>query len=853
MNPDSAVAGTGRRLLLVLVTVTAMLMSGLAWPSTARGDVGVPVTYLGHAYPSSVDRPTENKPQSKLWYLDGAWWALMVDADDSLVHIHELMPDHTWRDTGTQVDSRVNSTGDALWSAKDNKLYVASRAYGSNLQVNGFSYTPATRSWSVAAGFPVTVDSGGGSESATLDQDSLGRLWVTYTRASRVWVAHSGPDRTAWTAGFQPPVPDTVIKSDDLSALIAFGTSIGVLWSDQESGAFRFAIHDDAAGDNVWRVEDVPMAADDHVNLKQLVGDQQGRIFAAIKTAADESATASPSDTLVGVLTRTPGADGVGSWRLAPAGTIADDHTRPIIMIDETNRELYFFATGPGGDIYYKRSPLSAIAFPPGHGERFVDTTASLNNASGAKDPVTSQTGMVILAVADGLKRYVHAEMELAGGSVDARPTATTSPAAGATGVPVGADVVATFSEPVQGVSTSTFQVKDPSGTVVPATVSPGSGNQWILGPASDLAAGTVYTATLTGGSAGIRDTAGNPLSPDPLTWSFTTAAGTSNAAPTATTNPATGATGVSVTADITATFSEAVQAVSGSTFTLRADATGAAVSAAVAYDTTTRVATLNPGASLAAGTRYTATLTGGPDAIRDMENAPLSTLTWSFTTASSSSDSAAPFVKSRNPAVDATRISLGTNVTATFNEIVQGVDTATFTLRNTATGATVAAVVSRSGTTNTWILDPSASLAADTRYTATLTGGPTGVRDMANNPLSTYTWSFLTGPAPKVSARTPADGATGVSRTGNIAATFSEAVQGVSTATFTLKNTGTGATVTAGVVRNGSTNQWVLDPAAALTASTVYTATLTGGPAGIKDLAGNPLATVTWKFTTGA
>lgn len=852
MDPDLVEerAGARRRLLLALAVTAALLLSGLVSPAAAQGAVGVPVSYLGHAYDSTVNRPSENKPQSKLWYLDGAWWALMVDAGGTLVHIHELMPDHTWRNTGTRVDDRVNSSGDALWSSRDGRLYVASRADGSNLKVNAFTYDPAGRSWSVVAGFPVTVNSGGGSESATLDQDSLGRLWVTYTRASRIWVAHSGTDRTTWTAGFQPSVPDTVIKSDDISALIAFGSSIGVLWSDQESGAFRFAIHDDAAADSVWRVENVPMAADDHINLKQLVGDQQGRIFAAIKTSADEAATASPSDTLVGVLTRTPGADGVGSWSLVPAGTIADDHTRPIIMIDETNRELYFFATGPGsgGDIYYKKSPLSAISFPAGRGAKFVDTAPVLNNASGAKDPVNAQTGMVILAVADGQKRYAHAEMELAGGT-DQAPTATVSPAADQTGVPVDGNVVATFSEPVQGVNTSTFQLKNPAGAVVQATVTQGSGNAWILDPAAALAAGTVYTATLTGGSTAIRDLANNPLATS--SWSFTTAPAT-DPAPTATTSPAAGATGFDVTRNVTATFSEAVQGVSGTTFTLRNAAAGTAVPAAVSYDATSRVATLNPDANLAAGTKYTATLTGGSGAIRDLAGNPLATFSWDFTTAPASGDTVRPTVKSRNPAVDATRISLGTNVTATFSEAVQGVDTASFTLKNAATGAPVTATVYRSGTTNTWILDPSANLAADTRYTATLTGGPTAIRDLANNELAgPVSWSFLTGPAPKVSARTPASGATGVSPTGNVTATFSEAVQGVSGTTFTLKNSATGAVVTATVARNGTTNQWILDPGATLAAGTGYTVTVTGGPTGIKDLAGNPLATVSWKFTT--
>jgi len=56
-------------------------------------------------------------------------------------------------------------------------------------------------------------------------------------------------------------------------------------------------------------------------------------------------------------------------------------------------------------------------------------------------------------------------------------------------------------------------------------------------------------------------------------------------------------------------------------------------MAAAVTYNATTRVLTLNPNATLAANTKYTVTLTGGPAAIRDAAGNPLATTTWSFTT----------------------------------------------------------------------------------------------------------------------------------------------------------------------------------------------------------------------------
>ena len=100
---------------------------------------------------------------------------------------------------------------------------------------------------------------------------------------------------------------------------------------------------------------------------------------------------------------------------------------------------------------------------------------------------------------------------------------------------------------------------------------------------------------------------------------------------------PAAGATGVSRTANITATFSEAMNAASitPSSFELLT-ATGAAVSSAVSYNSTTRMATLNPNASLAASASYTARIRGGgtdPRVKDTAGNALVATQSWSFRT----------------------------------------------------------------------------------------------------------------------------------------------------------------------------------------------------------------------------
>jgi len=98
-----------------------------------------------------------------------------------------------------------------------------------------------------------------------------------------------------------------------------------------------------------------------------------------------------------------------------------------------------------------------------------------------------------------------------------------------------------------------------------------------------------------------------------------------------------------------------------------------------------------------------------------------------------------------------------------------------------------------------------------------------------------------------------PATSATDVPVATNVAATFSEAMDPstISGSTFTLQH-GSDPAVSANVSYDSATRKATLDPAADLQAATTYTATLKGGTAGMKDLAGNALASDTsWSFTT--
>ena len=403
-------------------------------------------------------------------------------------------------------------------------------------------------------------------------------------------------------------------------------------------------------------------------------------------------------------------------------------------------------------------------------------------------------------------------------------PTASSqTPANNATGVPIASNVTATFSADVQA-STISFVLKAGSTTIPTVTSYDVASRVVTLDPSSNLTPGTTYTATLSGA----KDLSGNTMTS--TSWSFTTAA--VDTAPTASSlSPASGVSGVVIASNVTATFSKDVIP-STISFVLKAGST--TVPAAVTYDVTSRIVTLDPTANLTPGTTYTATLSGA----QDVAGTTMTSTSWSFTTATA--NTTGPVISSQTPTSGATGVLIASNVSATLSESVIP-STISFVLKNGST--TVGSAITYDVASRTVTLDPTANLAVGTTYSATLSGA----QDVSGNTMSPVSWSFTTVAAdiaPTVSAQTPASAATGVLLASNVTATLSESVI-PSTISFVLKNGST--TVGSAITYDVASHTVTLDPTANLAAGTTYTATLSGAT----DLAGNAVTSTSWSFTT--
>jgi Domain of unknown function (DUF4082)/Bacterial Ig-like domain len=330
-------------------------------------------------------------------------------------------------------------------------------------------------------------------------------------------------------------------------------------------------------------------------------------------------------------------------------------------------------------------------------------------------------------------------------------PTITAvSPANAATGVAVGANTTATFSEDMAPttITTSTFELRDQNNALIPAAVSYNATSRVAtLNPTANLAAGMTYTATVHGGPAGVKDVALNPLAVDRV-WFYKTS-GTDTTPPAVSGfTPANGATGVSTTTTVIVTFTEAMTAttINGTTIQVRRQPDGLQIPATVAYVAATKQATISFTSALATGTTYTARVLSGASGVKDLAGLAMTAdAVSSFTTGGA--DTTPPVVTSVTPAAGATGVSGTTTVTVTFNESMSAptITTTSFTLtapNNTA----VTASVSYNDTTRTATLTPSTQLSTGTTYTASVLGGSGGVTDVAGNALATtFTWSFTT------------------------------------------------------------------------------------------------------------
>ncbi len=349
---------------------------------------------------------TRDKAQSKLWYHDGSWWAVMVNPYYGEVHVFELR-DGTWEDTGTFVDARATSNADVVWTGST--LYVASRTSTGNLLMQRYTYGPG-RSWSAVTPSAELITSGGG-QSLTIAVDTADRVWATWISQEQVWLSSTRPGGSGWSTPVHP-MGDIQVHLDDATAITAVDGGVGVLWSNQEAESFQWVYRSDSDPVDSWSPAEVVLggvnSADGHINFAL---SPTGDLYAAVKTSLGDDGESLDSP-LIEVLHR----DLAGAWTRATAATVSNQMTRAQLVVTTDGQNLVLVASSPqtGGALYYKISRTDQVQFAPGKGTLLLQWAgAEINDATTTAAPIDPAVPFVVLASDSRTGMYYHAELDL--------------------------------------------------------------------------------------------------------------------------------------------------------------------------------------------------------------------------------------------------------------------------------------------------------------------------------------------------------------------------------------------------------------------------------------------------------
>lgn len=439
--------------------------------------------YPSISYSEVSNPPTSDKPQSKLWWNDGSWWADMWTSGSGW-HIYRLDRNtKTWVDTGLLNDSRKDTLADTRWDGSH--LYIASHVVTvtgdgtpkpsvSGQPAKLYRYSYAAGKYTLDTGFP-NIITNNSSESMTIDTDTTGAVWATWTQVAgnstagftnTVYANVSAPGGTSWATPFVLPVTNPRPAPDDISAVVSFGQNkIGVMWSDHLKGAVWWATRTDGTSPTAassWRVQPAIQGkgqSDDHLNIKALLADPAGQVYAAIKTSLDGVS----SDTTLAQLQLLVFKPGTGAFTASTIATVGDCVSRPQIVLDTQNRQVHAFHTAPSGSgcaysgvagsIYEKTASMDSPVFGPGRGTPVIQdgSSANMNDVTTTKQAVNSATGIVVMASNQATKRYWYSDRPLGAAPGPGAPAAafTASPTSGQ------APLAVTFTDTSTGSPTS--------------------------------------------------------------------------------------------------------------------------------------------------------------------------------------------------------------------------------------------------------------------------------------------------------------------------------------------------------------------------------------------------------------
>ncbi len=272
--------------------------------------------------------PTQDKPQSKLWYARGHWWAYLPAGATGGRVWRRLAPGR-WRPE-EHLDAALKSLPGRADVWADGDRAVAALVEDRRLAVAYLKWDPARRTYELAAR-PRQWKEASPVETVTIDRADCGCFWVAYPIAAkkgRSIVARRCAASLRWPPS-EPVVLAEGLGRDEICAAVALGAAIGVMWSDQKRQALYFRRHPLHAPDLDWAAPEIvaqgTRTADDHINFCRPGARNAPKLLAATKTSLDTNGEPIFSLRVLSAEKR---------WHSVPFGVLTGkrDLTRPIVL-----------------------------------------------------------------------------------------------------------------------------------------------------------------------------------------------------------------------------------------------------------------------------------------------------------------------------------------------------------------------------------------------------------------------------------------------------------------------------------------------------------------------------------------
>ena len=339
----------------------------------------------------AISSNTGDKPQSKVWFHDETWWAVLPNMDGT--KLWQLVGSKWVNVLHLSDSSNIRADTRAIGNVTQILLYQ-----GWNSQLVSVEYDDKNKKyvpWNLRP-YAISIQLEKAGETATIDIDTSGRMWLASDDETKIHVRWSDSPYDNWS---EPIVIATGISADDICAISTFPDgSTGVLWSNQKTKRFGFRKHTQGTNPKIWTADEIPASsssilleggmADDHLNIAVA---SDGTLYAAVKTSYDTKGYP-----LIALLVRRPS----GNWDIPY--TIDDEGSRGIVLLnEEENSLMIIYSSYRDHRIVFKISNTENISF----GERSTLMSFNANNVTSTKQKYRNE--VVILASEESTSKSV--------------------------------------------------------------------------------------------------------------------------------------------------------------------------------------------------------------------------------------------------------------------------------------------------------------------------------------------------------------------------------------------------------------------------------------------------------------